>query len=149
MLLECTECQLPYYTYADLRDHQEMTHPTSYRMSRRWDVRLVRRILNKHQKTYRCKRCFMPFAHPALRDEHEELEECDFEDDSYYEYDVSADTAQTADDDCEQPGVRMQGKMARIARKLHIRRRLPLSLRRQSEGGVESGLLGASEAFGQ
>ncbi|KAJ7069580.1 hypothetical protein C8F01DRAFT_1245780 [Mycena amicta] len=82
MLLECTECQLPYYDYEDLQEHYAVTHPKLYRLHNRLDVRIVKRILNRHQKTYRCSRCFMPFPDPALRDSHLELEECDPEDDS-------------------------------------------------------------------
>ncbi|KAJ7067520.1 hypothetical protein C8F01DRAFT_1247886 [Mycena amicta] len=82
MLLACTECQLPYYTYADIQEHYEITHPKIHRLNNRLDVRIVKRILNKHQKTYRCGRCFMPFPHPDLRDLHMEDDECDPEDDS-------------------------------------------------------------------
>ncbi|KAK7006347.1 hypothetical protein R3P38DRAFT_2647007 [Favolaschia claudopus] len=77
MLLECTECHLPYYDYADLEEHYEFTHPKLYRASRKLHVRIVKRIFNHHQKTYRCKNCYMPFPHPDLRDSHFELEECD------------------------------------------------------------------------
>ncbi|KAJ7068586.1 hypothetical protein C8F01DRAFT_1247083 [Mycena amicta] len=82
MLLECTECQLPYYDYEDLQEHYAVTHPKLYRLQNRLDVRIVKRILNRHQKTYRCPRCFMPFPHPDLCDSHLALEECDPEDDS-------------------------------------------------------------------
>ncbi|KAF7337121.1 hypothetical protein MVEN_02149900 [Mycena venus] len=82
MLLECTECQLPYYNYEDLMDHYEITHPKLYALSTRLDVRIIKRILNLHQKTYRCPACYRPFPHPALRDAHVELAECDPEDDS-------------------------------------------------------------------
>ncbi|KAJ7215781.1 hypothetical protein B0H12DRAFT_1274046 [Mycena haematopus] len=77
MLLECTECQLPYYNYEDLQEHYEDSHPKLYREQNRLD-----RILNLHQKTYRCPHCYMPFPHPDLRDSHVELSECDPEDDS-------------------------------------------------------------------
>ncbi|KAJ6526019.1 hypothetical protein B0H19DRAFT_1385784 [Mycena capillaripes] len=82
MLLECTECRLPYYNYEDLEEHYEVTHPKIHRQNNRLDVRIVKRILNRHQKTYRCPLCFMPFPHPDLRDAHVELSECDPEDDS-------------------------------------------------------------------
>ncbi|KAJ7767278.1 hypothetical protein B0H16DRAFT_1453609 [Mycena metata] len=82
MLIECTECQLPYYTYEDLEEHCEVTHPKLYRLQNRLDVRIAKRILNRHQKTYRCPCCYMPFPHPELRDSHIELGECDPEDDS-------------------------------------------------------------------
>ncbi|KAJ7111825.1 hypothetical protein C8R44DRAFT_742194 [Mycena epipterygia] len=82
MLLECTECQLPYYNWDDLEDHYEVTHPKIHRENNGLGVRIVKRILNKHQKTYRCHLCFMPFPHPDLRDSHVELSECDPEDDS-------------------------------------------------------------------
>ncbi|KAJ6509199.1 hypothetical protein C8R47DRAFT_1065507 [Mycena vitilis] len=82
MLLECTECQLPYYNFEDLEEHYEITHPEIHCESKRLDVRIIRRILNLHQKTYRCGHCYRPFPHPELRDEHVELSECDPEDDS-------------------------------------------------------------------
>ncbi|KAJ7315792.1 hypothetical protein DFH08DRAFT_1086800 [Mycena albidolilacea] len=82
MLLECTECELPYYNYEDLEEHYEITHPKIHRLSNRLDVRIVKRILNKHQKTYRCPHCYQPFPHPDLRDSHVTLSECDPEDDS-------------------------------------------------------------------
>ncbi|KAJ7041813.1 hypothetical protein C8F04DRAFT_1252742 [Mycena alexandri] len=82
MLIECTECQLPYYTYEDLDEHYEVTHPKLHRLQNRLDVRIAKRILNRHQKTFRCPCCYMPFPHPELRDSHVELAECDPEDDS-------------------------------------------------------------------
>ncbi|KAJ7114879.1 hypothetical protein C8R44DRAFT_740230 [Mycena epipterygia] len=80
MLLECTECQLPYYNWEDLEEHYEVTHPVIHRENNRLGVRIIKRILNKHLKTYRCPHCFMPFPHPELRDSHVELSECDPED---------------------------------------------------------------------
>ncbi|KAJ7675208.1 hypothetical protein B0H17DRAFT_1207843 [Mycena rosella] len=82
MLLECTECHLPYYNWEDLEEHYEVTHPKIHRQNNRLHVRIVKRILNMHQKTYRCPLCFMPFPHNLLRDSHVELSECDPEDDS-------------------------------------------------------------------
>ncbi|KAJ7679357.1 hypothetical protein DFH06DRAFT_1316286 [Mycena polygramma] len=82
MLLECTECQLPYYNYEDLMEHYEVTHPKIHKENNRLDVRIAKRLLNLHQKTYRCPHCYMPFPHPELRDCHVELSECDPEDDS-------------------------------------------------------------------
>ncbi|KAJ7168807.1 hypothetical protein C8R46DRAFT_1350327 [Mycena filopes] len=82
MLLECIECQLPYYNYDDLDEHYEVTHPKLHRLQRRLDVRIAKRLLNRHLKTYRCPDCYMPFPHPELRDSHVELAECDPEDDS-------------------------------------------------------------------
>ncbi|KAJ7472589.1 hypothetical protein FB451DRAFT_1398794 [Mycena latifolia] len=82
MLLECTECQLPYYNWEDLEEHYEVTHPKLHRLNNRLDVRIIKRIFNRHQKTYRCPLCYMPFPHPLLRDTHVELSECDPEDDS-------------------------------------------------------------------
>ncbi|KAJ7082336.1 hypothetical protein C8R44DRAFT_753818 [Mycena epipterygia] len=80
MLLECTECQLPYYNWEDLEEHYEVTHPVIHRENNRLGVRIIKRILNRHQKTFRCPHCFMPFPHPDLRDSHVELNECDPED---------------------------------------------------------------------
>ncbi|KAJ6517994.1 hypothetical protein C8R47DRAFT_1205082 [Mycena vitilis] len=80
MLLECTECQLPYYNYEDLIEHYEVTHPKIHKENNRLGVRIARRLLNLHQKTYRCPHCFMPFPHPELRDCHVELSECDQDD---------------------------------------------------------------------
>ncbi|KAJ7868463.1 hypothetical protein B0H13DRAFT_2558689 [Mycena leptocephala] len=54
MLLECTECQLPYYNYEDLEEHYAVTHPKIHRLNNRLDVRIIKRMLNRHQKTYRC-----------------------------------------------------------------------------------------------
>ncbi|KAJ7899860.1 hypothetical protein B0H13DRAFT_2664218 [Mycena leptocephala] len=61
MLLECTECQLPYYNYEDLEEHYAVTHPKIHRQNNRLDVRIIKRMLNRHQKTYRCPHCYMPF----------------------------------------------------------------------------------------
>ncbi|KAJ7157552.1 hypothetical protein C8R43DRAFT_1105853 [Mycena crocata] len=80
MLLECTECQLPYYNWDDLLEHYEVTHPKIHRQNNRLPVLIVRRILNRHVKTYRCPHCYMPFPHPDLRDSHVEFTECDPDD---------------------------------------------------------------------
>ncbi|KAJ7500294.1 hypothetical protein B0H11DRAFT_2275972 [Mycena galericulata] len=82
MLLECTECELPYYNWEDLEEHYEVTHPKIHAENNRLDVRIVKRLLNRHIKTYRCPLCFRPFPDPELRDCHVELSECDPEDDS-------------------------------------------------------------------
>ncbi|KAJ7082374.1 hypothetical protein B0H15DRAFT_1024503 [Mycena belliarum] len=87
MLLQCTECHLPYHTYEDVQEHYEMTHPELHRQNNRLHVRIVKRVLNRHQKTYRCHLCYMPFPHALLRDSHVELNECDPEDDSDCEHD--------------------------------------------------------------
>ncbi|KAJ7083335.1 hypothetical protein B0H15DRAFT_421945 [Mycena belliarum] len=87
MLLECSECGIPYYTYEDLQMHFEMTHPKIHRRHNRLDVRIIKRVLNRHQKTYRCPLCSMPFPHPLLRDSHVQLGECDSDtDDSDSDY---------------------------------------------------------------
>ncbi|KAJ7197745.1 hypothetical protein GGX14DRAFT_573894 [Mycena pura] len=80
MLLECTECELPFYHWEDLQEHYAITHPELDHLDHRLDVRIAKRILNLHQKTYRCPRCYMPFPHPDLRDSHVEFDECDVED---------------------------------------------------------------------
>ncbi|KAJ7131872.1 hypothetical protein C8R43DRAFT_1239676 [Mycena crocata] len=80
MLLECTECELPYYNWDDLLEHYEVTHPRVHRQNNRLSVLIVRRILNRHVKTYRCPHCYMPFPHPELRDSHTEFNECDPDD---------------------------------------------------------------------
>ncbi|KAJ7500299.1 hypothetical protein B0H11DRAFT_1909258 [Mycena galericulata] len=87
MLLECTECELPYYNWEDLEEHYEVTHPKIHAENNRLDVRIVKRLLNRHIKTYRCPLCFRPFPDPELRDCHVELSECDPEDDSDCERD--------------------------------------------------------------
>ncbi|KAJ6599448.1 hypothetical protein B0H10DRAFT_2231337 [Mycena sp. CBHHK59/15] len=84
MLLLCTECGLPYYTLEDLEDHVEIAHPAIHRENNRLEVRIFRRMLGLHRKTYRCWRCYSAFPHPDLRDEHLELEECDPDDVSEY-----------------------------------------------------------------
>ncbi|KAJ7197747.1 hypothetical protein GGX14DRAFT_402374 [Mycena pura] len=66
MLLECTECQLPYYHWEDLQEHYAITHPELDHLDHRLDVRIAK--------------CYMPFPHPDLRDSHVEFDECDAED---------------------------------------------------------------------
>ncbi|KAJ7717236.1 hypothetical protein DFH07DRAFT_973652 [Mycena maculata] len=88
MLLECTECELPYYDWEDLEEHYEVTHPEIHQENNRLDVRIIKRILNRHLKTYRCPLCFMPFPHPDLRDSHVDFNECDADDDCDYERDL-------------------------------------------------------------
>ncbi|KAJ7198322.1 hypothetical protein GGX14DRAFT_402023 [Mycena pura] len=87
MLLECSECQLPYYDFEDLQEHYEISHPKLHRQNNRLDVRIIKRILHIHQKTYRCPKCYMPFPHPDLRDSHAEFDECNPECDSDCEKD--------------------------------------------------------------
>ncbi|KAJ7429471.1 hypothetical protein B0H11DRAFT_2265555 [Mycena galericulata] len=82
MLLECTECEPPYYNWEDLEEHYEVTHPKIHAENNRLDVRIVKRLLNRHIKTYRCPLCYRPFPDSELRDCHVELSECDPEDDS-------------------------------------------------------------------
>ncbi|KAJ7767545.1 hypothetical protein B0H14DRAFT_3506774 [Mycena olivaceomarginata] len=129
MLLECTECELPYYNYEDLEEHYEITHPKIHRLSNRLDVRIVKRILNKHQKTYRCPHCYQPFPHPDLRDSHVTLSECDPEDDS----------------DCEREegtyGRLRRGSVESIVHKVNrLRGRSEFVLDRFVVGGVVSGV---------
>jgi hypothetical protein len=42
MLLECTECQLPYYNYEDLEEHYAVTHPKIHHLNNRLDVRIIK-----------------------------------------------------------------------------------------------------------
>ncbi|KAJ6599454.1 hypothetical protein B0H10DRAFT_1959129 [Mycena sp. CBHHK59/15] len=84
MLLLCAECSLPFYTLEDLEGHVEIAHSAIHRENNRIEVRIIRRMLGLHQKTYRCGRCYSAFPHPDLRGEHLELEECDPDDVSEY-----------------------------------------------------------------
>jgi hypothetical protein len=54
MLLECTECQLPYYNYEDLEEHYAVTHPKIHRLNNRLDVRIikVRLRLSSHSSLF-------------------------------------------------------------------------------------------------
>jgi hypothetical protein len=42
MLIECTECKLPYYNFEDLEDHYELTHPHLFKQNNRLAVRVVK-----------------------------------------------------------------------------------------------------------